>query len=110
MERRNLNLGAAVLAIIKSKGNRGAFSDEITRSILRLRQNFDLEAVTLRPGPTGPDSDRIRSLVGVFVVRGFLKEDSPAKLTKEGEKWMNDQLRAYFKDGRRLEEFWARVG
>ena len=105
LETKKLNLGAVVLAIVKAKGESGAFTDDITRSILALKDKIPVESIPIRPGPTGPDSDRIRSLVGVFRVRGFLKEDSPARLTQEGVSWLKAQLEQHFKDSRELETF-----
>jgi len=102
-----LGLGPAVLAIIKTRGERGAFTDEITQRLLALHDKIRLERLATRPGPTGPDSDRVRAIVGVFRVRGFLKEDSPAKITEKGEAWMKTRLEACYKEEKSLEGFWS---
>jgi len=103
-----LDLGTMVLAVVKSRDKKGgAFTDEITQSLLALEDKLDFEPISTRPGPTGADSDRVRSLVGVYRVRGYLKEDSPARITEKGEARLESRLKALCKDNNELERFWS---
>jgi len=103
-----INLGDVTLAIISAKGGRGAFTDEITQSLLRLRSKLKLEEVDTRPGPTGTDSDRIINIVAGFTVRDFVTDRSPYMLTVEGDAWLKDRLHELF-DDRGLKDFWSLV-
>ncbi|TSA43010.1 hypothetical protein D4R54_01650 [archaeon] len=103
-----INLGDVALAIISAKGDRGAFTDEITQSLLRLQQKLELEELDTRPGPTGTDSDRVVNIVAGFTVRDFVTDHSPYILTPEGDAWLKARLKESF-DEQGLKRFWALV-
>ena len=103
-----INLGDVTLAIISAKGNRGAFPDEITQSLLRLQQKLQLEELDTRPGPTGTESDRVINIVAGFTVRDFVTDHSPYSITPIGDAWLKARLKESFGE-QGLREFWELV-
>jgi hypothetical protein len=105
----DINLGAVVLAIIKSKGDHGAFTDEITEALLKLQSSLVSEPISARPGPVGPESERVRNIVSSFVVRGFVKDFSPYSIMPDGEEWLNSRLKETFSRKTDVESFWSLI-
>jgi len=100
------NTGAVVLAIIKKAGSRALLTDEITQTVLEFGKEFNMEKIDTWPGPTGLDSWRIRNIVAAFELRGFLKDDTPMHISKEGEAWLKRTLDEELNKSN-LSKFWS---
>jgi len=102
------NLGLVILSIAKASGADGMLADEMQRAVLQLTRKLKLENGP--SGSIGPRPERVQKLVAAFSSRGFFDDTAPARLTSQGELWLNSELKTRISDPVRLEEFWTAIG
>ncbi len=102
------NLGLVILSVARVSGTDGTLADEMQRAVLQLTRKLKLENGS--SGSIGPAPERVQRLVTVFASRGFFNGTAPARLTSQGELWLNNELKTRISDPVRLEEFWTTIG
>lgn len=102
------NLGLVILSVAKVSGTDGTLTDEMQRAVLQLTRKLKLESG--HSGSIGPSPERVQKLVTAFTSRGFFNGTAPARLTSQGELWLNNELKTRINDPVRLEEFWTAIG
>jgi hypothetical protein len=103
------NLGLVILAVVKANGDGGAIVDAITQAVLRLSVKLKFEPLASQPSLPSRISRQVEKIVVKFRSRGFFTGIEPARLTADGEAWLNRELSKRFSSSTKLDEFWSAV-